>query len=55
MLGAREQRSGQLGGRPQLIEMGLDKAERPQTCYFSWFVELKWVKHQQITSKLPVV
>lgn len=46
----RERGSGQLGGRPQLIEKGLDKADRlPQTCRFSWFSELKWVKRQQIT------
>lgn len=46
----RERGSGQLGGRPQLIEKGLDKADRlPQTCHFSWFSEPKWVKRQQMT------
>lgn len=31
----KEQDSGKLGGKPQLIEMGLDKPNSPQTFYFS--------------------
>lgn len=31
----KEQGSGKLGGRPQLIGMGLDKPDGPQTSHFS--------------------
>lgn len=53
MLVSQDKVLGSKGGRPQIIEMGLDRADRPQTRYSSWFVELKRVKRQQIISKPP--
>lgn len=51
----RERGSGQLGGRPQLIEKGLDKADRlPQTCHFSW-LRAEVGETSTDDRKLPVV
>lgn len=47
--------SGKLGGRPQLIGMDLNKLTDRKHAVSHTFVELTWMKNQQITSKLPVV
>ena len=51
----KEGDSGKLAGRPQLIGMDLDKPTDRKRAVSHSFAELKWMKHQQITSNLPVV